>query len=170
MTLTLEEVTPRVDEICSRYPKAESSLIEILHDVSSEFHYLPPDALRRVSANLGVPIAKVYAVATFYKGFSLKPRGEKVIRVCKGTACHMRGADRNIDEIRALLGIGPGETTEDLKFTLEVVNCVGACAMAPLVLVNDKYYRNAGAATIREIVGAGSTGEVPSEEDEGGDG
>lgn len=169
MTLAVEEITPRVDEICSHYPEAESSLIEVLHDVSSEFHYLPPDALKRVSENLGVPIAKVYAVATFYKGFSLVPRGEKVIRVCKGTTCHVRGADRNIDEIKRILGISPGETTDDLRFTLEVVNCVGTCAMAPVIVVNDKYYGNAGAATVREILGVEPGQAVSSEADEGGD-
>jgi NADH-quinone oxidoreductase subunit E len=165
MTVAEETVIPKVDEICGRYSTKESSLIEVLHDISAEYNYLPADALRRVSGNLGLPIARVYAVATFYKGFSLKPRGKKIIRVCKGTACHVRGADRNIEEIQRLLGISPGETTADLEYTLEVVNCVGACAMAPVVVVNEKYYRNATQSDIRRITGA----ESGEDEDEGGD-
>ncbi len=155
MTVTMESAIAVVDEICANHPPKESSLIEILHDISGEFNYLPADALKRVSENLDVPIAKVYGVATFYKGFSLKPRGKKIIRVCKGTACHVRGADSNIEELERLLGIKPGETTDDLEYTLEVVNCVGACAMAPVVVVNDKYIRNASPSDMREFVGEG---------------
>ncbi|HDS29991.1 MAG TPA: NAD(P)H-dependent oxidoreductase subunit E [Firmicutes bacterium] len=165
MTLTAHEISDKIDRICEKYPHDESSLIEVLHDISAEFRWLPADALRHASEILGVPLAKVYAVATFYKGFSLEPRGEKIIRVCKGTACHVRGADRNIDELKRLIGVEPGETTDDLKFTLEVVNCVGACAMAPVVVVNDKYYRNASPNTMKSII----TGEEIDESDEGGD-
>lgn len=167
MTLTRASVISTVDQICSNYPAKESSLIEILHDISAEFRYLPADALRRVSENLGVPISRIYGVATFYKGFSLKPRGKKLIRVCEGTACHVRGADRNIDEIERLLGIHPGETSSDLEYTLEVVSCVGACAMAPVVVVNDKYYRNASPSDMRRIAGMG--GDADEDKDEGGD-
>lgn len=165
MTLTIEDIASRVDSICSNYAAKEASLIEVLHDISSEFRYLPADALIFTSEILGVPISKVYAVATFYKGFSLEPRGKQVIRVCKGTACHVRGADRNLDEVKRLIGIGAGETSEDMEFTLEVVNCVGACAMAPVVVVNDKYYRNATPDIMKAIV----TGEEVVESDEGGD-
>ncbi len=169
MTITRESVVARVDDISAKYPPIESSLIEILHDVSIEYNYLPGDALKRVSENLGIPIAKVYAVATFYKGFSLEPRGKKIIKVCKGTACHVRGGDRNIDEIKRLLGIGPRETTEDMKFTLEVVNCVGTCAMAPVIVVKDKYYGNATPSTIQEIIGSDSMETDTGEALEGGD-
>ncbi|MCK4719277.1 NAD(P)H-dependent oxidoreductase subunit E [bacterium] len=165
MTITQESVVARVDDICAKYPSIESSLIEVLHDISIEYNYLPGDTLRRVGENLGIPIAKVYAVATFYKGFSLEPRGKKIIRVCKGTACHVRGGDRNIEEIKRLLGIHPGETTEDLEYTLEVVNCVGACAMAPVVVVNHVYIRNASPSDMRRIIDA----ESCDDEDAGGD-
>ena len=166
MTITQDnKVISKVDEICAAYPGKESSLIEVLHDISSEYNFLPADALKRVSDNLGVPIAKVYAVATFYKGFSLKPRGKKIIRVCKGTACHVRGGDRNIEELERLIGLHPGETSDDLEYTLEIVNCVGACAMAPVVVVNEKYYRNAGPSDMRVITGQAESGET----DEGGD-
>ncbi len=164
MTLTVESVNSRIDEICADYPVDEASLIEILHDISSEYNFLPADALRRVSERLDVPIARVYGVATFYKGFSLTPRGKTIIRVCKGTACHVRGGDRNLDELQRILGIGAGETSEDLEYTLEVVNCVGACAMAPVVVENETYHRNATPTDMKRMI----TGEG-SDEDEGGD-
>jgi len=164
MTVTVESVNSKVDEICGGYPVDEASLIEILHDISAEYNFLPADALKRVSENLDIPIARVYGVATFYKGFSLKPRGKTIIKVCKGTACHVRGADRNLDELQRLLGLGPGETSEDLEYTLEVVNCVGACAMAPVVLENKIYHRNATPSDMKKMI----TGEG-IDEDEGGD-
>ncbi|HEX9744632.1 MAG TPA: NAD(P)H-dependent oxidoreductase subunit E [bacterium] len=152
MTITAEDIRPKVDEICGRYPSEEASLIEVLHDISEEFRWLPGDALKRASENLEIPIARVYAVATFYKGFSLTPRGEKVVKVCKGTACHVRGADRCIEEFERLLEIEMGETTEDMKYTIEIVNCVGACAAAPVIVVNDKYYKNSSAHTVHDIL------------------
>ena len=151
--MTSQDISAKMDEICSRYPKAESSLIEILHDISHECHWLPPETLKYASDYLGVPISKVYAAATFYKGFSVTPKGENIVRVCKGTACHVRGADRCVEEFRRLLNIEMGETTEDMKYTVEVVNCVGACAAAPVIVVNDKYYKGASAFTVHEILG-----------------
>lgn len=153
MTCSCEETRTKVAGICVEHAKDEASLIEILHDVTGEYNWLPPDAMKCVSEILEVPLAKVYAVATFYKGFSLTPKGEKVVRICKGTACHVRGADRCIEEFKRLLGIGMGETTEDMKFTVETVNCVGACAAAPVIVVNEKYYKGASATTVHEILG-----------------
>jgi NADH-quinone oxidoreductase subunit E len=115
-------------------------LIAVLQDIQREFHYLPKEALYETSAELGVPLSKVYSVATFYNAFSLKPRGENIIRICQGTACHIKGADLLLDQLEAGLGITAGETSEDMKYTIEVVNCVGACAMAPVMIVNDKYH------------------------------
>lgn len=152
MSLKPEEVIKKTRDIVARYPARESSLIEVLHDISSEFNYLPAEALKETSTGLGVPLAKVYAVATFYKGFSLEPRGRHIIRVCKGTTCHVRGTDRNIDEFKRCAGLEPGKTTEDLSFTLEIVNCVGACAMAPVIVVDGKYYGDAGPETVHEIL------------------
>lgn len=165
MTTATDSVIVKVDEICMNYPAGETSLIEVLHDISKEFNYLPAVSLKRASEILGVPIAKVYGVATFYAGFSLEPRGKKIIRVCKGTACHVRGGDRNLDELQRLLAIKPGETTDDLEYTLEVVNCVGACAMAPVVVVNKEYIRNASPNDMRKVTGA----EYVEDEDEGGE-
>jgi NADH-quinone oxidoreductase subunit E len=169
MTIALQDITSKTKEICERYPLKESSLIEVLHDITSEFNYLPEDAIKETSACLGVPLAKVYAVATFYKGFSLEPRGKYVIKVCKGTACHVRGADRSIDEFKRCLDLEPGETSEDMKYTLEVVNCVGACAMAPVIVVNNKYYRNTTAETVHEILGISKPVMADADSGEGGD-
>jgi NADH-quinone oxidoreductase subunit E len=168
VTISVSDIAAKTKEIISQYPAKEASLIEVLHDIHREFNYLPADALREASAGLGVPIAKVYAVASFYKGFSLEPRGKYVIRVCTGTACHVRGADRNIDEIKRCIDLEPGETTADMNYTLDVVNCVGACAMAPVIVVNKKYYRNSSTETVHEILGlkAPSTSD---DSDEGGD-
>jgi NADH-quinone oxidoreductase subunit E len=130
-------------EILERYPAAEPSLIQILQDVHRAYNYLPCDVLERVAVALDVPLAKVFSVSTFYKAFSLTPQGDTIIRVCTGTACHIRGAGQLVEELERQLGVGPDETTEDLKFTVKTVNCVGACAMAPVMIVGDKYRGNA---------------------------
>ena len=130
----------KVMEIINRNPKESGSIIAVLQDFQREFRYLPVDAMIKASEELKVPLSKVYSIATFYNTFSLTPRGEKIIRVCKGTACHIKGADRILEQIEAGLNIKSGQTTEDLKYTVEVVNCVGACAMAPVMIVNEKYH------------------------------
>jgi NADH-quinone oxidoreductase subunit E len=99
-----------------------------------------------------VPLAKVFSVSTFYKAFSLEPQGDTIIKVCMGTACHIRGAGQLVEELERELGIGPDQTTEDLKFTLKTVNCVGACAMAPVMIVGEKYHGNAKAARVAKYV------------------
>jgi len=133
----------RVREIIDRYPEGDGKgLIHALQDVQAEFGYVPCAAAELVCERLKVPLSKAFSVATFYKAFRLEPRGEVVIRVCTGTACHIRGAQTLVDEIRSTLGVEAGGTTEDLKFTLETVNCVGACAMAPVVAFNGEYYGN----------------------------
>ena len=131
-----------IKEVIDRNPGEPGSLIAVLQDIQREFHYLPREALIETAGALGVPLSKVYSVATFYNAFSLEPRGENVIRVCKGTACHIRGADLILEQLNTGLGIKPGQTTSDMKYTLEVVNCVGACAMAPVMIVNNKYHAN----------------------------
>jgi len=131
-----------VKEIIGRSPQKPSFLIAILQDIQRHFHFLPPEAIKETASALGVPLSKVYSVATFYNAFSLEPRGEHTCRICMGTACHIRGASMALEQAEKQLGIKAGETTPDLKFTLEVVNCVGACAMAPVVIIDDKYYGN----------------------------
>jgi NADH-quinone oxidoreductase subunit E len=172
MSIAKKDIVAKTIEICSGYPADESSLIEVLHDISGEYNYLPEDAIKQISKSLGVPLARVYAVATFYKTFSLVPRGKFIIKVCTGTACHVRGADRNLDEIHRCVGLEPGHTTDDFQFTLEVVNCVGACAMAPVILVNRKYYRNASAETVHEFLSGRPVCPRPSDDgdsDQGGE-
>jgi len=130
----------RVQEIVDRYGGKHDSVISILQDVQSEYHYLPEDALRAVANQLDIPLIQICGVATFFKAFSLKPRGEHIVSVCLGTACHVRGARAVLDEVKRQLGIEPSETTEDMQFTLETVNCLGACALGPIVVVDDKYH------------------------------
>ncbi|UCD95021.1 MAG: NADH-quinone oxidoreductase subunit NuoE [Candidatus Zixiibacteriota bacterium] len=134
--------TAQIRKVIDRSPNEPGSLIAVLQDIQREFHYLPREAMTETAAALSVPLSKVYSVATFYNAFSLTPRGENVIRVCKGTACHIKGADLILEQIVTGLGIKPGETTADLKYTVEVVNCVGACAMAPVMIINNKYHGN----------------------------
>lgn len=129
-----------VDRILEGYPARGEQLIQVLQDINSEYNYLPEPALRRVAEALGVPISKVYGVATFYNAFSLVPRGKHIVRVCQGTACHVRGAPLVMEELGRQLGVAPGETTEDMQFTLEGVNCVGACALGPVVIVDETYH------------------------------
>ncbi len=144
------EVIGKVDEILDKYTDPSGMVIGALQDVQKEFNYLHPDALMYLSQKAEIPLARLYSVASFYNAFSLEPRGENIIRICLGTACHLRGGGRVADAISRELGIGDGETTKDMKFTLERVNCLGACALAPVVTVNDKYY---GKMTIGKMMG-----------------
>jgi NADH:ubiquinone oxidoreductase subunit E len=140
------------DEILRRYPAESRQLISVLQDVQLAYRYLPRPALERIAGTLGVPLAKIYGVATFYKAFSLTPRGENVMRVCTGTACHIRGAPLILNELKTRLGLKPGETTPDMKYSLEAVNCVGACALAPVVMVNEVAHGNLSVTKARRLV------------------
>lgn len=115
------------------------SLISILEEIQTQYRYLPQDAMILVSEKLGVSLSQVYSVATFYHAFSLMPRGEHTIHVCTGTACHVRGAVQVLSRLETILGVGPGGTTRDRQFTLETVNCLGCCALGPVVVVDDEY-------------------------------
>ena len=143
-----------LDEILAKYPKEEPSLIQVLQDVHRAYNYLPCDVLEKVASALGVPLAKVFSVGTFYRAFSLTPQGKVIIKVCTGTACHIRGAGQLIEELERELKIHPGETSKDMGFTLKTVNCVGACAMAPVMIVNEKYHGNAKPAQVSKWVSA----------------
>jgi NADH-quinone oxidoreductase subunit E len=125
--------------ILDKYQRDRGMLVSILQETQSEFGYLVREALMAVSKGLGVPLSQVYSVATFFKAFSLKPRGRHLINVCLGTACHVRGAMKVLDAIERELGVKAGATTKDLRYTLETVNCVGACALGPIVIVDGKY-------------------------------
>ena len=130
----------RVAGIIDKYNVEERQLISILQDVQAEFYYLPKEALVQVSDSMGIPLSRVYSVATFFKAFSLKPRGKHLIHVCLGTACHVRGAPKVLEQIERSLRINRGETTSDFKFTLETVNCMGCCALGPVVRIDGKYF------------------------------
>ncbi len=129
-----------VKDIVKKHHHDQGQLIGILQDVQKEFNYLPKDALHKVAKYLEVPVSRVYSVATFFKTFSLAPRGKHHICVCMGTACHVRGAPRVLGELERGTGLTEGQTSPDLSFTLETVNCVGACALGPVVVVNGEYH------------------------------
>jgi len=139
----------RVDDIIERYDGDPSWLVMILQDVQEVYNYLPASALRQVAARLGLGLGHVYNVATFYSSFSLKERGKHLIRVCDGTACHLRGAVNLRDEITRVLGIRAGETTADKMFTLEIVACLGACALAPVMAVGSQYHGQMAVDSLR---------------------
>lgn len=145
-----------LDGILARYPHDEPSLIQVLQDVHHAYNYLPCDVLLKVAETLEVPLPRVFSVATFYKAFSLSPQGKVIVKICTGTACHIRGAPQLVDELERQLHLKPGQTTQDMAFTLKTVNCVGACAMAPLVIVNEKYHGNAKAAEMTGYLKTGS--------------
>ncbi len=130
----------KLDSILARYDFKKAGLIGILQDISSEYNYLPKDVLKYVAVKLDVPLGHVIRLATFFKAFSLEPRGKHIISVCVGTACHVRGASKIVDTLERELGISAGETTNDLQFTLETVNCLGACALGPVVVIDGKYH------------------------------
>ena len=130
----------KLDRIIDRYAHERGALIQVLQDINVEYNYLPANALRYVSERLNIPLSQVYHVATFYTAFSLEPRGKHIIRVCLGTACHARGAPRILEELERKLEVSAGETTKDLQFTLETVNCLGCCALGPVVVVDDDYH------------------------------
>ena len=147
------------EDILAKYLAEEPALIQVLQDVHRAYNYLPCDVLERVAEALEVPLAKVFSVSTFYKAFSLEPQGDTIVKVCTGTACHIRGAGQLVEELQRQLGIGPGETTEDLKFTVKTVNCVGACAMAPVMIVGETYRGSAKAARMATYLAAGGDDE-----------
>lgn len=129
----------KVVSIVSKYGGDRSQLVSVLQDVQAEYYYLPKEALVQVSESMAIPLSQIYSLATFFRAFSLKPRGKHLINVCLGTACHVRGASKVLEQIERSLGIERGETSEDLKFTLETVNCMGACALAPVVKIDEEY-------------------------------
>ena len=128
----------RIDQIIDKHQGEASSLIQVLLEIQGENHWLPKEALDRVSEKLQVPLARIRHIATFYKAFSLVPKGRHQIHICMGTACHVRGAQRVLDTVQGLTGIRPGETDLDLNFSLETVNCLGCCALGPVMEVDGK--------------------------------
>ena len=129
-----------INKIVESYPKEKRFSLAILQDLQRSFGFIPRESLEAVSVYLGIKLSALYSMATFYRALSLTPKGKHVIRVCDGTACHIRGAPVLLDSLKRLLSIGPGETTKDGLFTLETVNCLGACAIAPVMVVDGNYH------------------------------
>lgn len=142
----------RVDEIVKRYGGGREDILAILQDVQAEYNYLPREAMTRVSELTGVPMTQIATLATFFHAFALNPRGRHIVTVCMGTACHVRGAPLVLEELERELGIKNGETTEDMMFTIETVNCVGACALGPLVIVDGKYHGNVKVSEVEKLL------------------
>jgi len=140
-----------IDEIVDKYEGDESGLIQVLLKVQRENHWLPKDTLKQVSQKLGVSLTQIYHVATFYKAFSLMPRGRHSVSVCLGTACQVRDAPRLLDKVTETLKIKPGETSTDLQFSLDTVNCLGCCALGPVMVVDGEYYSKPTAKEIDQI-------------------
>ena len=147
-----KELAAQVDSVLARYQRDPGMLVAILQDVQAEHNYLPREALERVSEGLSVPLSQVYSVATFFKALSLEPRGRHLINVCLGTACHVRGAVKVLEAMERELAIKSGETTKDLAFTLETVNCVGACALGPVVIVDGEYHGQMNTEKVKGVL------------------
>ena len=142
----------RVSEIVAKYQGDAGSVIAVLQDVQEEFHYLPAPALRRISRELAVPLSRILSLATFYRAFSLKPRGRHIVTVCQGTACHVRGGPKILEEFQRKLGLKSGDTTKDNMFTLETVACLGCCAIGPVVVVDGEYHAQTTIGKVETIL------------------
>ena len=141
-----------VDEIIDRWGGDPEFVIEMMQDLQETFRHVPKTALERMAERTGADLARLYHVATFYKAFSLEPRGEVSIQVCTGTACHVRGAPRVLDAFSRELGVEPGGTTEDLRFTLEAVRCLGCCTLAPVVTMGDELYSAVDSSQVSKLL------------------
>jgi NADH-quinone oxidoreductase subunit E len=142
----------KIDQIINKYQGDASSLIQVLLEIQRENRWLPKEALNKVSKKLGVPLNQIQHIATFYKAFSLIPRGRHEVQVCLGTACHVRGGPRILDRVEGVLGIQAGQTTTDMKFTLETVNCLGCCALGPVMVVDGKYHGKIAPTEAEEVL------------------
>ncbi len=142
----------RIDQIIDKHQGEASSLIQVLLDIQSEHHWLPKEVLERVGEKLNVPLTRIQHIATFYKAFSLVPKGRHQVHICVGTACHVRGATRILDTVEEAIGIKPGETDLDLKFSLETVNCLGCCALGPVMEVDGKTHGKMSPVRTAEVL------------------
>lgn len=142
----------RVNEIIDSYGADRATSLAVLQEIQEEYNYLPREALEQVSERLEMPLSEVYHIATFYPHFTLRPRGEFCVRVCMGTACHVNGAPRILEACERELGVKAGGSTEDGAFSLEATGCMGACAQAPLMMVNDEAYPQMTAARVPDVV------------------
>ena len=154
-----------LETVISGNGHSTDGLISMLQDIQSEYHYLPEESLRHVAKSLDLPLIQVYGVATFFKAFSLKPKGKHQCAVCTGTACHVRGAPAVLDELERQLDIKSGETTEDMMFTLESVNCLGACALGPVVVVDGEYHGQMNTGKAKKMITKHKTASRPDNDE-----
>lgn len=146
-------IIEHVDKVLVSYTREKANLIPILQQVQSVLGYLPEEALKRIAWYVGTPECNVFGVATFYAQFKLTPQGKKLIRVCRGTACHVRGSDKVLSEMESHLGINVGDTTTDMEYTLETVACIGACALGPIMTVDNETYGKMTTKRVAEVLG-----------------
>jgi NADH-quinone oxidoreductase subunit E len=142
----------KTEQIINKHQGDAGSLIQVLLEIQSENRWLPKEALEKVSKKLKVPLNRIQHIVTFYKAFSLVPKGRHEVHVCTGTACHVRGAPRLLDSVQDLIGIKPGETDLDLKFSLETVNCLGCCALGPVIVIDGEYHGKMAPAKSEEVL------------------
>jgi NADH-quinone oxidoreductase subunit E len=142
----------KISEIIDSYPGEKRFILAMMQDIQKHYNYLPREAMEMIAAHVNAPFSRIYSMATFYKAFSLVPKGRYNIKVCDGTACHIKGSNVLIDQVYKLLGIKPGETTEDGLFSIETVNCLGACAIAPVMVVNERVHPKVTSSSIIDII------------------
>lgn len=147
-----EAAVAKIGEICDRYAGETTPLMMILSDIQKEYGYIPLDVQQLVSEKTGISVAEIYGVVTFYSFFSLKPKGKYIIGCCLGTACYVKGAQKVIDKFSEILGIKPGESTEDGLFTIDALRCIGACGIAPAVSINGKVYPKVSVSAVPSII------------------
>ena len=157
--LTKADVQGKLKEIFSRYNGDKQELIPILQDTQGQFRYLPAAAMKEIAGFLHMPESTIYGVSTFYAQFKLTPLGKRIVRVCRGTACHVRGAAKVLREIENQLGIQAGETTDDMEYTLETVACIGACALAPTMTIDGETHGKMTPKKVVEVLGDRSKAE-----------
>lgn len=148
----MSKVKNPLDRIFKKHKLRPESLMPVLQDIQDKFHYLSEKCLKEVAKRLKLPLNRVFSVATFYNAFSLTPKGKYIIQVCMGTACHVRGAPAIVEELERLLGIKRGETTKDKKFSLETVNCLGTCALGPVMVIGGNYHGHLRRDKVESIV------------------
>jgi len=142
----------KADKIIDRYQNKQGILIQLLLDVQSEFNWIPKELIVQISERLQIPLSQIYRVASFYKGMSLTPIGHHLVQVCLGTACHVRGGPKVLDKVEEALKVNAGETTKDMNFTLRRVNCLGCCALGPVLVVDGEYHGKVTSAKVEEIL------------------
>ena len=142
----------QIDKIIDKYVDRKGILIQLLLDIQYEFNWIPKEAIVRINKRLKIPVSEIYRVASFYTALSLTPRGKHLVRVCSGTACYVRGGSTILDSVEHIIGIKSKETSADNKFTLETVNCLGCCAMGPVVEIDGKYYAVPTPAKAKELL------------------